>query len=69
MPRCFQINLKSRRGVPEMRKHIAWYVSGCRGAARFRDYVNTLARPDDVRAALRRFAEGEGEGPWTDGTP
>ena len=56
-----------RRGVPEMRKHIAWYVSGCRGAARFRDYVNTLARPDDVRAALRRFAEGEGEGPWTDG--
>ena len=50
-----------------MRKHIAWYVSGCRGAARFRDYVNTLARPDDVRAALRRFAEGEGEGPWTDG--
>lgn len=49
-----------RRGLPEMRKHITWYVSGARGAARFRDYVNTLTRPEDVRAALRRFAE-EGE--------
>ena len=45
-----------RRGLPEMRKHIAWYVTGARGAARFRDYVNTLTRPEEVKAALRRFA-------------
>ena len=49
-----------RRGLPEMRKHIAWYVSGARGAARFRDYVNTLTRPEEVREALRRFAREAG---------
>ena len=45
-----------RRGVPEMRKHIAWYVHGAPGAARFRDRVNALTDPDAVRDALREFA-------------
>ena len=49
-----------RRAVPEMRKHIAWYVTGARGAARFRERVNALTRADDVRAALRRFAADGG---------
>ena len=46
-----------RGGLLEMRKHIAWYVHGMRGAAKFRERVNRLERPDEVRAALREFAE------------
>ena len=46
-----------KRGVLEMRKHIAWYVHGMKGAARFRESVNTLERPDQVLDALRAFAE------------
>ena len=53
-----------RRGLPEMRKHIAWYVAGSRGAARFRDYVNLLSDSDSVRAALRRFAEQPDPETW-----
>lgn len=29
-------------GIREMRKHVAWYARGIRGAARFRDEVNTV---------------------------
>jgi nifR3 family TIM-barrel protein len=45
-----------RRGMLEMRKHVAWYVHGLRGAARFRDAVMALDSPDAVRDALREFA-------------
>ena len=41
----------------EMRKHIAWYISGMRGAAKFRDQINSLESPEAVRGALRAFAE------------
>ena len=60
--RHFDMELRlhgERRGLPEMRKHIAWYVSGAHGAARFRDYVNTLSDPDEVRCALRTFAKSQ----------
>ena len=62
--RHFELELRlhgERGGLLEMRKHIAWYVHGMRGAAKFREQVNRLERPDDVRAALRRFAEEAGE--------
>ena len=57
--RHFELELRlhgERGGLLEMRKHIAWYVHGMRGAAKFREQVNRLERPDDVRAALTDFA-------------
>lgn len=47
----------ARGGMLEMRKHIAWYVSGLRGAARFRERVNALDDPEAVREALIAFGE------------
>ena len=46
-----------RGGLLEMRKHIAWYIHGMRGAARFRERINAMEDPDCVRSALREFAE------------
>lgn len=45
--------------VLQMRKHIAWYVHGMRGASRFRDTINALERGEDVLEALRVFAEAQ----------
>lgn len=45
-----------RGGMLEMRKHIAWYVAGMRGAARFRESINTMENADQVRDALMDFA-------------
>ena len=41
----------------EMRKHIAWYISGMRGAARFREHINSLESAEAVKSALMEFAE------------
>ncbi len=48
-------------GMLEMRKHIAWYVRGMKGAARFRDAVNAMNDPRAVLDALRAFAEAQDE--------
>lgn len=45
-----------RGGLLEMRKHIAWYVAGMRGAAKFRERINTMEEATAVRAALLDFA-------------
>ena len=45
--------------VLQMRKHIAWYVHGMKGASRFRERVNQLNSAEAVLAALRAYAEGE----------
>ena len=45
--------------VLQMRKHIAWYVHGMRGASRFRETINALERGEDVIDALRGFAEAQ----------
>ena len=42
--------------VLQMRKHIAWYVHGMRGASHFRETVNALESGEAVLAALREFA-------------
>ena len=47
----------ARRGALEMRKHIAWYVHGLKGAARFRETINGISDPAEALEALRRFAE------------
>lgn len=45
--------------VLQMRKHIAWYVHGMKGASRFRERVNQLNSAEAVLAALKAYAEGE----------
>ena len=44
-----------RIAVQEMRKHIAWYLHGLRGAAQMRARINRMEDPDEVREALRAF--------------
>lgn len=46
-----------KRGLLEMRKHIAWYVAGLPGAAKFRERINALSGASEVCAALREFAQ------------
>jgi len=46
-----------RGGMLEMRKHIAWYISGMRNSARFRERINTLDDAVQVRASLLEFAD------------
>ena len=45
--------------VLQMRKHIAWYVHGMKGASRFRDRINQMNSAEDVLAALRAYAEDD----------
>ncbi len=47
----------ARRGLLELRKHIAWYVSGLPGASHFRQSLNDLTEPDAVRDALCAFGQ------------
>ncbi|MCS6985841.1 MAG: tRNA dihydrouridine synthase DusB [Sphingomonadaceae bacterium] len=47
-----------RAGVGIARKHLGWYVKGLPGAAEFRNQVNTLDDPAQVRAAIGRFLDG-----------
>ena len=62
--RHFELETKlhgERGGMLEMRKHIAWYVAGMRGAARFRERINTMESADQVREALLDFARNSEE--------
>lgn len=45
--------------ILEMRKHIAWYVYGMRGASRFREKINTMERVEQVLDALQEFANAQ----------
>lgn len=45
-----------RKALLEMRKHIAWYVFGMRGASKFREMINTMDNAEQVQDALREFA-------------
>ncbi len=47
--------------VLQMRKHIAWYVHGMRGASRFRETVNAIESGEAVLDALREFATSQDE--------
>lgn len=44
-----------RKGLLEMRKHIAWYVHGLHGASSFRNHINTLETGEEVLVALDGF--------------
>lgn len=43
---------KGQKGVIEMRKHIAWYLKGIRGATLIRDKVNRLNNIDEIKSLL-----------------
>lgn len=62
--RHFELEIRlhgERVGLLEMRKHIAWYAGGLRGAARFREHINTLATRDEVLEALSDYARSQRE--------
>ena len=42
-------------GVGIARKHIGWYCTGLRGANEFRNHINKLNDPEQVKAALKEF--------------
>src|SRR5690606_32496326 len=42
-------------GVRLARKHIAWYSTGLHGSADFRNRINKLRNPDEVREAIKAF--------------
>lgn len=42
-------------GVNNMRKHIAWYTSGIPNAAEFRNAVNRISDPDEVKRMVNQF--------------
>lgn len=46
-----------KKGLLEMRKHIAWYISELPGSAKFRDGVNALSDANAVKDALLAFAD------------
>jgi len=49
----------TRQGLLEMRKHIAWYISGWPGAARTRERVNTMETVEEVREELLKIRNSE----------
>lgn len=51
-----------KKGLLEMRKHIAWYVAGMDGASRFREKINTMQDAEQVKDALRAFAKSAERG-------
>lgn len=46
-----------RLGVPEMRKHIAWYIKGMPGAAALRERVNRAESLEDVQLLLQEYVQ------------
>jgi len=46
-----------KSAVPEMRKHLCWYIRGQRGAARIRTQITTVSSLDEVFDLLRAFAD------------
>jgi tRNA-dihydrouridine synthase B len=47
-----------RRGIPEMRKHFAWYLRGLPGARALREQVNRAAAQDQLMAVVNHIREG-----------
>ena len=46
-----------KRGLLEMRKHLAWYTKGLRGAARLRDRINKIDNLEDLMQLLENLRE------------
>ena len=50
-----------RVGVPESRKHVAWYIHGMRGAAAARNRVMTACTLDEVKSILTELRENDAQ--------
>ena len=49
-----QIALKGEfTGIREMRKHVAWYVKGMKGAAKFRAQINQVESYEELEELLK----------------
>jgi tRNA-dihydrouridine synthase B len=48
----------TENGVMVARKHIGWYSTGLFESAAYRQHVNTLTNPDEVKQAIRIFYDG-----------
>lgn len=46
-----------KSAVPEMRKHLCWYIRGQRGAAKLRTQLTTVGSLNEVYDLLRAFAQ------------
>ncbi len=44
-----------RYAVPEMRKHVAWYLAGTPGSGILRARVNQMTTHEEVRASLIEY--------------
>lgn len=52
-----------RIGIPEIRKHMAWYLKGCPGAASARNAIMTAATVDELRCAMQVLLDSQKEKP------
>ncbi|MFA9559815.1 tRNA dihydrouridine synthase DusB [Evansella sp. AB-rgal1] len=43
--------------VREMRKHAAWYIKGLKGAAKYRDAINSVTKRDDMAKVLYELVD------------
>jgi tRNA-dihydrouridine synthase len=44
-------------GVREMRKHVAWYVKGCRNSSRFRDQAFRATSYEEMAELIRNWGQ------------
>jgi tRNA-dihydrouridine synthase len=51
-------DFKGKRGVVEMRKHLAWYLKGLKDAASIRDRINRMEDADEIRKLLMDYLNG-----------
>jgi nifR3 family TIM-barrel protein len=49
------VNLKGSKGVIEMRKHIAWYLKGMKGATRIKENVNKIITSKEMIDQLLEY--------------
>ena len=52
------LNENDPKRFPELRKHMAWYTKGMRGAIELRRSVNTSRTPGELLSLLRSFRDG-----------
>ncbi len=49
------LSFKGEKTLPQMRKHLTWYLKGLPGAAQKRAAINAARTPDEVRALLLAY--------------
>lgn len=46
-----------KTGVREMRKHIAWYLKGLKGANQIKNSINTIQTLEGMKTLLRDYTD------------